>query len=389
MNLCIVWRRGRSPRISSVLPALAFALLLWSPLIFPGVAQAQASFNGDSQACAADQPCFNEAHQVGDTIVFGFTATGSWDFYNVRYPDVDGNVKQVENKSGHFTFRNVQPGRVYRISVQGCTRHTLARSTCSDWSEASVTTAGGTGSVSQPVVTQPAPPKPGVKTLGRVRVPPSAPAAGPQPSGGAPIPVCDSARAARERNAPEAANLEAQCRANGGGLDRAATPGQEIRELMEAGQIIEADDALAGELRKRQPGPNRRGFDIGLGATGSQTEWGPGKQRIMDSLPPPDQEGFKIAASFALDRNRNLELAKAGAVIADTDQLVARARAIDPDVRYWLGFDIATGIFGDPKLGAKGNTATGTGSMRIRDGLSAPAQRGFNASVALHLRRHY
>lgn len=55
----------------------------------------------------------------------------------------------------------------------------------------------------------------------------------------------------------------------------------------------------------------------------------------------------------------------------------------------WLGFDIATGIFGDPALGAKGNTATEPGSLKIRDGLSAAGQRGFNASVALHLSRNY
>ena len=69
--------------------------------------------------------------------------------------------------------------------------------------------------------------------------------------------------------------------------------------------------------------------------------------------------------------------------------VVARARTAEPDVRYWLGFDIASGIFGDPALGAQGNTATGPGSMKIRDALSAPAQRGFNASVKLHLSRHY
>jgi hypothetical protein len=58
-------------------------------------------------------------------------------------------------------------------------------------------------------------------------------------------------------------------------------------------------------------------------------------------------------------------------------------------VFYRLGFDIATGIFGDPALGASGNTATGPGSLGIRDGLVAQGQRGFNASVALHLSRNY
>jgi hypothetical protein len=58
-------------------------------------------------------------------------------------------------------------------------------------------------------------------------------------------------------------------------------------------------------------------------------------------------------------------------------------------VFYQLGFDIATGIFGDPALGALGNTLTGPGSLKIRDSLSAAGQRGFNAAVDLHLARHY
>ena len=32
-----------------------------------------------------------------------------------------------------------------------------------------------------------------------------------------------------------------------------------------------------------------------------------------------------------------------------------------------MGFDIATGMFGDPKLGALGHTATGPGSDKLRD----------------------
>jgi hypothetical protein len=90
-----------------------------------------------------------------------------------------------------------------------------------------------------------------------------------------------------------------------------------------------------------------------------------------------------------MDRNRNVNLAAVGAAIARQDRTIATARSLDPDVRYWLGFDIATGIFGDPKLGALGHTATGPGAFAIRDALSEPAQRGFNASVALHLGRHY
>ena len=50
---------------------------------------------------------------------------------------------------------------------------------------------------------------------------------------------------------------------------------------------------------------------------------------------------------------------------------------------------VATGIFGDPALGAQGKTATGPGSLGIRDSLTPAGQRGFNASVKLHLSRKY
>jgi hypothetical protein len=218
--------------------------------------------------------------------------------------------------------------------------------------------------------------KPPAVALGRVASSPSS----------APIPVCDAAQSARARNSPAAASLEAQCRSVGGGQAIERSPD----ELAAAGKTLADNDPLINELRNRQPaGPNQRGFDIGMAAALGNTEWGPGEQKILASLTPAEQEGFKIAASFSLDRNRNPQHALIGANIADADPAVEQARTLDPDIRYWLGFDIASGIFGDPKLGADGNTATGPGSMKIRDALSAPAQKGFNASVKLHLSRRY
>ena len=131
------------------------------------------------------------------------------------------------------------------------------------------------------------------------------------------------------------------------------------------------------------------GFDIGLAAAEGQTLPGSGKQKIHDSLSPLAQSGFATAVTFSLERNRNAELAKTGAEIAQADSVVAAARAADLSILYWLGFDIATGIFGDPAKGARGNTQTGPGSLGIRDSLSAAGQRGFDASVKLHLSRNY
>jgi hypothetical protein len=161
-------------------------------------------------------------------------------------------------------------------------------------------------------------------------------------------------------------------------------------DLAAKGEMIANADPLSVELRNRAINDSsRRGFDIGMAAAEGQTLPGPGKDAIRDALCYPEQEGFQTAVSFSLQRNRNAQLAAAGAAIAGLDPIVAEARTTDPDVFYWLGFDIATGIFGDHALGALGNTATGAGSMAIRDALNLNGQRGFNASVALHLRRKY
>jgi hypothetical protein len=203
---------------------------------------------------------------------------------------------------------------------------------------------------------------------------------------GVPISVCDAAQSALDRNAPESDDLSAKCRATGGGQHLVS----QASKLASSGRDAATADPLLAELRRTQPtGPFRHGFDVGIATTGADTQWGPGKQRILDSLPPAEQEGFKVSSSFVLDRNRNAQLAAVGATIAANDPDVAAARTKDPDVRYWLGFDIASGIFGDPAQGAQGNRAIGPGSNRIRDALSLPAQRGYNASVTLHLSRTY
>ena len=126
-----------------------------------------------------------------------------------------------------------------------------------------------------------------------------------------------------------------------------------------------------------------------MAAAEGQTQPGPNKQRIHDSLSPTEQKGFRIAVAFSLERNKNGGFTAKGAAIAEVDPTVAEGRTADADAFYSLGFDIATGIFGDPALGAQGNTATGPNSLGIRDGLSAAGQRGFNVAVALHLSRDY
>ena len=174
------------------------------------------------------------------------------------------------------------------------------------------------------------------------------------------------------------------------GLTAAVVPANaaSLDDMVSRGGLLAAADPLSAELRNRSPDDlNRRGFDIGMAAAEGNTEPGPGKQRIHDSLSQAEQGGFDAAVSFSLQRNKNARFAAVGAAIAQADPEVAQARSADPDVFYWLGFDIASGIFGDPALGANGNTATGPGSLGIRNALNPAAQRGFDASVALHLRR--
>jgi hypothetical protein len=172
----------------------------------------------------------------------------------------------------------------------------------------------------------------------------------------------------------------------------AASPAQaqSIDQLATHGAAVTNADPLAVELRNRAPNDEiRRGFDIGMAAAEGQTLPGPGKQRIHDALPQSQQGGFDAALLFSFQRNRNAQFAATGAAIAKTDPIVAQARKVDSDVFYWLGFDIASGIFGDPASGAAGHTQTGPGSLGIRNALVPAAQRGFDASTKLHLSRYY
>jgi hypothetical protein len=197
-------------------PSVAGMAILVSSLVgLAGIAHAD-GFGNDNVACAADRPCFNGVYQSGNKVIFQFTGVTGWEFYNVRYVH-DGREKQVENRSGTFTFTDAQPNRVYKLSVQGCDSHTLARSTCSPWVEESFTTQDP----SRPAAPQPRG-TPSGKTLGRV--PMSTPAQPPGKTlGRVPVstpdrqpPICERAQAARARNSPAAPDLEAQCLAAGG-----------------------------------------------------------------------------------------------------------------------------------------------------------------------------
>jgi hypothetical protein len=105
----------------------------------------------------------------------------------------------------------------------------------------------------------------------------------------------------------------------------------------------------------------------------------------MEDLDPAQQLGFMTAVTFAIERNNNADAAAKGAAVADGDPEVKAARSRQPSIFSQLGFNIATGIFGDPALGAQGNTIIGSGSREIRSKLSPDGQKGFDAAVKLNL----
>lgn len=105
-----------------------------------GLSSSQTVMASNPRLCPVDQPCFTESYQSGNQVIFRFDGISGWDFYNVRYRVKGGGEKQVVNRSGRFTFKNVRANRIYTISVQGCNSRFLARSTCSPWVQESVET---------------------------------------------------------------------------------------------------------------------------------------------------------------------------------------------------------------------------------------------------------
>jgi len=161
--------------------------------------------------------------------------------------------------------------------------------------------------------------------------------------------------------------------------------------LSSKGEAIANADPLIGAIRDAQAvGACRRGFYVGLATEFNNTLWGPGAQSIKDGLDGAEQVGFNVAAALCLQRNNNADIAAKGAAIVKVDPTVAAARALkQPAGLYWLGFDIGTGIFGDPALGALGNTLMGPGSEKIRASLDSDGRLGFDAGRDFNLKKRH
>jgi hypothetical protein len=152
------------------------------------------------------------------------------------------------------------------------------------------------------------------------------------------------------------------------------------------GDVIVNRDPLAVMLRASLPdAESRRGFNTAFGSSSGDTLPGPGKDRERDALPSAERAGFNTAVSYFLMRNNSLESAAKGAAIALQVPKVAEGRVAVPDAFFSLGYDIATGLFGDPALGGEGQTAMGPGKQKVLDSFNASGKRGFEASMKLHL----
>ncbi len=182
----------------------------------------------------------------------------------------------------------------------------------------------------------PPPPLPPV-ALGRVKEPPKALGrAAPRGSVDPNKTMCDYARSAKARNSPTAPALEHRCLAGGGSMAPPPPP-------------------VAVPVAVPVPVP----------------------------VPAPAPAPAPVAAP---DMDA---LAAVGAAISQQDPEVAEARSAEVGAFFQLGFDIASGLFGDPALGSAGRTVMDPDSEALRSSLSGAGQRGFNASAALHLARDY
>ncbi len=176
--------------------------------------------------------------------------------------------------------------------------------------------------------------------------------------------LCEAASDARARNSPAAPGLERQCAAS-------KPPPLALGRVQSTEMAIDGSAEAPKSL-----------CDAARSARARNSPAAPGLERQCLAT------GGVLVASAPVDAERVENLAEIGKQIARSDPAVAAARR-NPDIEYRQGFDIATGLFGDPALGAAGNTLMGPGSQAIRDSLGSAGRDGFNASVSFHQARQY
>ncbi|WP_159015625.1 hypothetical protein [Cognatiluteimonas profundi] len=418
------------PGIRKSLDSVAGWVVVLSCLGLPSLAAAQAGcghWNVSNQwaAIQSNDTAVHFSLQQDGTVLkgsayYGATHKGdmfSGDDYYVIDGSVDGTIKGDDfdvtvywnnGTTGAYTGKVGPQGRIEGSTYDKQHPQTMAMwhsdgtAECMDNAGVPATTAPAPAASSLGLATAARP----AMALGRV-VPPAKPPVAlgrvaPSANPNAGLSICEVARSARARNSPAAASLERQCAAQPAPPAQPAAPqldGAWRSDKSARGQVLASQDPLATELRNAIPdGKARNGFDYGMAVAEGDTANGPGKQAIQNALDPDEQFGFGLAVQFSIDRNANAELAAKGAAIAQADPDVAAVRdaanalaqvaAPDAPAFYKLGFDIATGLFGDPALGGVGNAAMDPGSLKIRNSL-APGheQSGFDDAARFQLAR--
>jgi hypothetical protein len=130
------YRECRSGCRATGVVSVAFVGLILGASVNPADA---GGFGDDNQGCAVNVPCIT-GYQSGNKVIFRFDSITGWDVYHVRYKSTGGGEVGKDNTSGHFTFNNTLPNRVYTLSVQGCHKHLIGHDECSGWTQGSVTT---------------------------------------------------------------------------------------------------------------------------------------------------------------------------------------------------------------------------------------------------------
>lgn len=114
-------------KVVTIMALSLAALILF--LLPAGVTRAQ-------RLCPADRPCITELYRQGSTLVIGWDGHENFTHYNLRWgrPGVAVTQREVAGGSrGGFRINNIQEGARYTVSVQGCNRRPLGRSSCTPW----------------------------------------------------------------------------------------------------------------------------------------------------------------------------------------------------------------------------------------------------------------
>jgi hypothetical protein len=96
---------------------------------------------GAQVACAIDTPCITDLYTSTTNALVVNVNGAQWDVINVRWsrPGRQGEQTTHTGRNGLIeVLKGTTHGVRYTVSVQGCNKHVLKSSTCTDWTSTSV-----------------------------------------------------------------------------------------------------------------------------------------------------------------------------------------------------------------------------------------------------------